>query len=63
MRRSRKRSQKQERKSGGEARFSPLNIVNLKEETGVIGSTFLGYKTKNINQLWRWDTLEDVVFK
>lgn len=44
-------------------RKSPQNVVSLNTKEGVIGDTFLGYKTKNINQLWRWDTLEDVVFK
>ncbi len=44
-------------------RNSPKNSVYLNTNEGKISDTFLGYKTKNINQLWKWDTLEDVVFK
>jgi len=57
MRRENKEKSKQ--KEGN----SPKNSVSLNTNEGKIGDTFLGYKTKNINQLWRWDTLEDVVFK
>lgn len=47
---------------------NPLNMKKKqnkqKLETG-IKPTGLGFPliTKNINNLWRWDTLEDVVFK
>lgn len=39
-------------------RFSPSNLVSLQTPEVL----FLGYKTKNINKLWKWDTLEDVKF-
>lgn len=42
---------------------SPAKVVSLMSTNVSIGNTFLGYKTKNINQLWRWDDLSDVVFK
>lgn len=36
--------------------------VSLQSPVTVAGPTFCGFplKEKNINQLWRWDTLEDV---
>jgi hypothetical protein len=36
--------------------------LNLQTPQVRIDEHFLGYKVKNINQLWRWDTLEDVKF-
>lgn len=39
--------------------FDSLNLLpeaNPKEEY------FLGFRVKNRNELWRWDTLEDVKF-
>lgn len=35
--------------------FSPEKEINL-------SPTFLGFKLKNVNQLWDWRTLEDVKF-
>lgn len=36
--------------------FSPEKEINLSQ-------SFLGFKLKNVNQLWDWRTLEDVNFK
>lgn len=55
------REKKEKNKEKG--RNSPKNSVSLNTNQGKVGDTFLGYKTKNINQLWDWNTLEDVVFK
>lgn len=44
---------------GEDSLFSPLNSVSLKAQQ----EYFLGFKRKNFNELWRWDTLEDVKFK
>lgn len=42
--------------------LSPLpNFLNL-QAAKVRESYFLGFKLRNVNQLWRWDTLEDVNF-
>lgn len=42
-----------------EARFKALIAYGKPPKPA---KTFLGFKTKNINQLYRWDTLEDVTF-
>lgn len=62
MKNSKKRS-KSAKKSEGEICLPHLNSVSLNTNTEKLGDTFLGYKTKNINQLWDWKTLEDVEFK
>jgi hypothetical protein len=42
--------------------LSPLsNFLNL-QAPKVRESYFLGFKLKNVNQLWRWDDLTDVNF-
>lgn len=41
-------------------RKSGENEVNLIPFSTENSQTFLGFKLKNVNQLWRWDTLEDV---
>lgn len=47
-------------------RKSEENEVNLipfsTEREENTSQSFLGFKLKNVNQLWRWDTLEDVKF-
>lgn len=50
-------------KSRGEMSNSAQKGVSLNTQSGKLGDTFLGYKTKNVNQMWDWRTLEDVVFK
>lgn len=54
-------------KSASKIRKSQENEVNLipfsNEKENNSSQDFLGFKLKNINQLWRWDTLEDVNFK
>lgn len=57
---------KKRNKTTSKIRKSQENEVNLipfspeKEENS--SQSFLGFKLKNVNQLWRWDTLEDVKF-
>jgi len=42
-----------------EARFKKLLAKQEPPQSlNIIG----GYKTKNVNQLWHWQTLEDVLF-
>lgn len=35
-----------------------VNLIPFSPNTS--DQLFLGFKLKNVNQLWRWDTLEDV---
>lgn len=40
-----------------------VNLIPFSSERGNNSSqTFLGFKLKNVNQLWDWKTLEDVKF-
>lgn len=43
-------------------RNSQEKEVNLISFSPEISPTFLGFKLKNVNQLWDWRTLEDVKF-
>jgi len=43
-------------------RNSQEKEVNLIPFSTVSSPTFLGFKLKNVNQLWDWRTLEDVKF-
>lgn len=58
---------KKRNKSTSKIRKSEENEVNLipfsNEKENILSQSFLGFKLKNTNQLWRWDTLEDVNFK
>lgn len=61
------RVRKKRDKTAIKIRKSEENEVNLipfltEKETNT-SSTFLGFKLKNTNQLWHWETLEDVNFK
>jgi len=57
------REKKEKTKRKG--RKSPLESVSLNTNEAHIGDTFLGVRRTpgTYNQLWRWDSLEDVVFK
>lgn len=46
----------------GEYTPSPLFSVYLQTPETQSGKYFLGYKLLRNNELWRWDTLEDVKF-
>lgn len=35
-----------------------VNLIPFSPDTS--DQLFLGFKLKNVNQLWKWDTLEDV---
>lgn len=61
MRRKNKRGNPQ--KSRSESSNSGRNSVSLNTTQPKVSEMFLGYRLKNANQLWRWDTLEDVIFK
>jgi hypothetical protein len=39
-----------------------VNLIPFSPERENNSPSFLGFKLKNVNQLWRWDTLEDVKF-
>lgn len=52
-------TKKTRRKRESKIRKSEGNSLNLIP----LQNTFLGFKLKNINQLWNWKTLEDVNFK
>lgn len=63
----RRQQHKNKQKREGNPSFSRVNSVPLKtpgsEKGEKIGSTFLGYKLKNVNQLWTWPDLLDVEIK
>lgn len=40
-----------------------VNLIPFSPEKVDNSPTFLGFKLKNVNQLWDWNTLEDVNFK
>lgn len=60
-------ARKKRAKTSEKIRKSEENEVNLIpfsiEKENNLSQSFLGFKLKNVNQLWRWDTLEDVNFK
>ena len=58
---------KKRAKTSSKIRKSEENKVNLipfsSEKEKNLSQSFLGFKLKNVNQLWNWKTLEDVNFK
>lgn len=57
-----KKTHKRATKTPESIRNSQENEVNLIPFSPVSSPTFLGFKLKNVNQLWDWRTLEDVKF-
>lgn len=50
------------RNTPGKAFFPGVSSLNLSDDATLKGEFFLGFRRKNYNALWRWDTLEDVKF-
>lgn len=52
----RKKTREEIRKSESKSTFNNSDYLHLHRSD----EYFLGFKRKNYNNLWRWDTLEDV---
>lgn len=57
------RTRKRRSKTSTKIRNFHENILNLIPFSPRTETLFLGFRLKNVNQLWKWDTLEDVNFK
>lgn len=59
---NRNRFVKEVRKTEGNSCFLQFDNLDLHTEKTNSAIYFLGFKRKNFNELWKWDTLEDVNF-